>query len=131
MAECNETKFPFLSSINLHEFVNSPMVDITLYRKLVGSLLYLTHTRPDLSYVVSTVERHMHQTHNIHWNVAKIILQYVQGSKKFGVHYKASSSFQPGGFFDLDWDGDPIDRKSTSGFVFMFVEGPICWSSKK
>ena len=103
------------------------MVDITLYRKLVGSLLYLTHTRPDLSYVVSTVEKHMYQAHNIHWNVAKIILQYVQGSNKFGVHYKASSSFQPGGFFYLDWAGDPIDRKLTSGFVFMFVEGPIFW----
>ena len=62
------------------------MVDIPLYKKLVGNLLYLTHTRPDLSYVVSDVERHMHQPHEIYCNAAKIILQYVQGTKKFGVH---------------------------------------------
>ena len=50
MAECKATKSPFLSGIKLFEFGNSPLVDITLYRKLVGNLLYLTHTRPDLSY---------------------------------------------------------------------------------
>ena len=60
MAECKAAKSPFLSSIKMHEFGNSPMVDITLYRKLVGSLLYLTHTRLDLYYAVSVVEIHMH-----------------------------------------------------------------------
>ena len=113
MAECKASKSPFLSGIKMHEFGNSPMVDITLYRKLVGSFLYLTHTRPDLSYVVSVVARHMHRPHEIHWNSTKIILQYVQGTKKFGVHYTASSSLQLVGFSDSDWAGDPIDRKST------------------
>ena len=77
MAECKEAKYAFLSGIKMNEFGNSPLVDITLYRKLVGSLLYLTHTRPNLSYTVSDVERHMHQTHEIHWKDAKIIIQYV------------------------------------------------------
>ena len=130
MAECKASKSPFLSGIKLHEFGNSPMVDITLYRKLVGSLLYLTDTRPDLSYVVSVVARHMHQPHELHWKAAKIILQYVQGTKKFGVHYTVGSSLQLAEFSDSDWADDPIDRKSTSGFVFMFAEGPICWSIK-
>ena len=74
MDECKASNSPFLSSIKLHEFGNSPMVDITLYRKLVGNLLYLTHTRPDLSYAVSAIERHMHQPHEIHLKAAKIIL---------------------------------------------------------
>ena len=56
MAECKESKSPFLSGIKLHEFGNSPLVDFTLYKKLLGILLYLTHTRPDLSYVVSVVD---------------------------------------------------------------------------
>ena len=131
MAECKETKSPFLSGIKLHEFGNSPMVDITLYRKLVGSLLYLTHTRTYLSYVVSVVARHMHQPHELHWKAAKRILQYVQGTNKFRVHYIASSSLQLAGFSDSDWAGDPIEKKSTSVFVFMFAEDPILWSSKK
>ena len=131
MAECKASKSPFLSGIKMHEFGNSPMVDITLYMQLVSNLLYLTHTRPDLSYDVSVVERHMHQPHELHWRAAKIILQYVQGTKKFEVQYIASSSLQLAVFSDSDWGGDPIDRKSTSGFVFMFAEGPIFWSSKK
>ena len=61
MAVCKATKSPFLSGIKMHEFGNSPLVDITLYRKLVGSLLYLTHTRPYLYYDVSDVARNMHQ----------------------------------------------------------------------
>ena len=60
MAECNACKYPFISIIKIYEFGNSPLVDFTLYRKLVGSLLYLTHTRPNLSYAISSIERHMH-----------------------------------------------------------------------
>ena len=71
---CKAAKCPFLSGIKLGEFDNSPLVDCTLYRQLVGSLLYLTHTRPNLSYVVSVVAIHMHYTHELHWKESKIIL---------------------------------------------------------
>ena len=97
----------------------------------MGSLLYLTHTRPYLYHAVSVVERNMHHSNELQWRDEKIILQYVQGTKKFRVHYKASSSLQLAGFSDSDWAGDPTDRKSTSGFVFMFAEGPIFGSIKK
>ena len=112
MDNCKASESPFLSGIKLHEFGNSPMVDITLYRKLVGNLLYLTHTRPNFSYVVSAVARHMHHPHEIHWKAAKIILQHVQGTKKLGVHYTTSSSLQLAGFSDSDWVGDPTNGKS-------------------
>ena len=125
MDECKEAKSPFLSSIKMHEFDNSPLVDITLYGKLVGNFLYLTRTRPDLSYAVSFVARHMHQTHEINWREGKKNLQYVQGTKNFGMHYLASSSLQLAVFSDLDWAGDPTDGKSTSGFVFIISEGHI------
>ena len=69
----------------------------------------------------------MHQPHYLHWREEKIILQYVQGTKNFGVHYTTSFSLQLAGFFDLDWDGDPTDRNSNSSFLFMFSEGPIFW----
>ena len=60
MAECKAEKSPFLSGIKMHEFDNSPLVDITFYRKLVGNLLYVTHTIPDLYYAISVVEINMH-----------------------------------------------------------------------
>ena len=84
MAKCKESKSPFLFGIKLHEFDNSPLVDFTLYRQVVGSFLYLTHIRPDLSYDVSVVARHMHQPHELHWKAVKRILQYVQGTKNSG-----------------------------------------------
>ena len=59
MDECNETKYPFLSCIKLGEFGDSPLVDCSLYRCLVRSLLYLTHLRPDLEYVVGDVAIYM------------------------------------------------------------------------
>ena len=67
----------------------------------------------------------MKQPHEVHWNASKNILQYVQGTKSFGVQYVVSSSLQLDGFSYSDWAGDPTNRKSTSCFVFMLFEGPI------
>ena len=113
IAECKASKFPFLSGIKLGEIGDSPLVDSSLYRQLVGSLLYITHSRTDLAYVLSVVARYMQKPHYIHWKESNRILQYVQGTKNFGVHYVASSPLELVGFFDSDWDGDPNDRNST------------------
>ena len=73
----------------------------------------------------------MYQPHEIHWKVAKRILNFVQGARTHGIFYKAKSDLDLIGFTDSDWAGDSTDIKSTSGYVFMLVEGPISWSSKK
>jgi hypothetical protein len=109
----------------------TPLVDNTLYRKLVGSLLYLTHSRPDLSYAVGIVSRFMQEPHELHWKAAKCILRYVQGTITFGIHYAIESTLDLIGFTDSDWAGDSIDRKSTSGYSLSLGSRPICWSSKK
>ena len=59
MADCKASKFRYLSCIKLGEFGESPFVDSSLYKQLVGSLLYLTHSRPYLEYDVGVVERYM------------------------------------------------------------------------
>ena len=120
MAKCKESKSPFLSSIKMHEFGNSPLVDITLYMQLVDNLLYLTHTRFDLSYAISVVEIHMHQPHELHWKDAKIIIHYVQGTKNFGVHYSARASLQLAGFSDLDWMEIPL-RENKIQVLYLFL----------
>ena len=74
MEDCKLAPSSFQSRVKLSATCTSPEVDATLYRQLVGSLLYLTHSRPDLSFVISHVSRYMKTPHEIHWKVAKRIL---------------------------------------------------------
>ena len=73
----------------------------------------------------------MDRPHEIHWRVAKSILNFVQGTQTHGIFYKAKFDLDLIGFTDSDWVGDKTDRKPTSGYVFMLSEGPISYSSKK
>ena len=106
------SKTPFLSGVKLEEAGSSPMVNNTLYRQLISCLLYLTHTQPDISYAVSVASRYMDQPHDIHWRVAKRILNFFQGTRTHGIFYKEKYDIDLIGF--TDWVGDNIDRKSTS-----------------
>eukprot|EP00253_Pinus_taeda_P036179 PITA_36179 len=74
MTDCKLAPTPFLSGFHLEDGGDTPLVDSTLYRQLVGSLLYLIHSRPDLSYAVGEVSRYMEAPHELHWNAAKRIL---------------------------------------------------------
>ena len=131
MRDCKTSKTPFLSWVKLEEADSSPMVNNTLYRRLIGCLLYLKHNQPDISYAVSVASIYMDQPHEIHWRAAKRILNFVQGTRTHGIFYKAKSDLDLIGFTDSDWAGDSIDRISTLGYVFMLAKGPISYSSKK
>ena len=89
-------------------------MDYTIYRQLIGNLLYLTHSRPDICYAMNAVSRYMQQPHDLHWKVAKMILQYIQGTRTYGIHYVADSELELVGYTDFDWTGDSIDWMSTS-----------------
>ena len=71
MDKFKETKCPFLSGVKLGDFGSFLLGDNSLYRKLVGSLLYLTHSRPDLAYELGVIEIYMKYPHDIHWKDAK------------------------------------------------------------
>ena len=77
-----------------------------MYRQLVRCLLYLTHTRPDISYAVSVKSRHMEHPHDIHWMSAKRTFHFVQGTKTHGIHYVPKYDLELVGFTDSDWVGD-------------------------
>ena len=66
MVECKATPFPFLSGISLEEGKSTPPMDYTIYRELIGSLLYLTHSQPDICYAMNVVSRYMQQPHDLH-----------------------------------------------------------------
>ena len=125
MSDCKPTPTPFLSGVKLEAKCTTPLVDATLYRQLVGSLIYLTHTRPDLAFAVGMVSRFMQEPHELHWKAAKCILHYIKGTHTHGIHYAAGTGLQLVGYTDSDYAGDLDSRKSTSGYIFNLGSGQV------
>ena len=106
-------------------------MDSTIYRQLIGSLLYLKHLRPEICYAMNSVSMYMKKPHEIHCRVSNRILQYIQGTRSYDIHYAADSELDLVDFIDSNGAGDNIDRKSNVRYVFMFGSGLILWSIKK
>ena len=106
-------------------------MDPMLFKRLVGSLMYLTATRPDIMYGVSLISRFMESQKDSHWQAGKRILRYVIGTKDLGIMYSTSKKFKLIGYTDSDNGGNIDDRKSTSGYAFYFGTGVVSWASKK
>ncbi|XP_040955149.1 receptor-like protein 9DC3 [Gossypium hirsutum] len=115
----------------LSSFGNKEKVDEREYRSLIGCLLYLTVTRPDLMHSVSLLSHFMHSCNTSHLKAAKRILRYVKGTLKFGVMLKSGSKLKLTGYSDSDWGGSIDDIRSTSGYLFSLGSGAFCLSSKK
>jgi hypothetical protein len=101
------------------------------YQRLVGKLIYLSHTRPDIAYAVSIVSQFMHCPSKDHMDAVIRILRYLKSSPGKGLMFSKNGHLKVEGYTDADWAGNISDRKSTSGY-FMFVGGNlVTWRSKK
>ncbi|XP_063938735.1 uncharacterized mitochondrial protein AtMg00810-like [Daucus carota subsp. sativus] len=103
----------------------------TLYRQLVGSLIYLTVTRPDIAHAVHIVSQFMAAPRTPHFTAVLHILRYVKGTIFHGLHYSFDSPLELHAYSDADWGGDPTTRCSTTGFCFFLGDSLISWRSKK
>ena len=131
MYGCKPVATPLVTNEKLQKKDGAPEADASRYRSLIGSLLYLTATRPDIMYAVSLLSRFMQSPSQIHFGVGKRILRYLQGTKEFGIWYKTMTSSRLLGYTDSDWAGSVDDMKSTSGFAFSLGSGIFSWASKK
>jgi hypothetical protein len=131
MKECNPAETPIPLGTKLSKKDEGPTVDPTLYKILVGSLLYLIATKPDIMYVASLVFRFMESPKNSHRKMVKQIMRYVAGTLKFGLWYTKSDSNQLSGYTDSDFAGSLDDRKSTSEHVLHLGMNLNSWTSKK
>lgn len=98
---------------------------------MVGKLIFLTHTRPDISYAVSILSRFMTKPLAIHAQAVKHLYRYLRGTTNLALQYQRGGENRLCGFTDSDWAGDTLDRKSTTGYVFMLGNSPITWNSRK
>ncbi|KAL5804478.1 hypothetical protein ACOSQ3_031278 [Xanthoceras sorbifolium] len=101
------------------------------YQRLVGKLIYLSHTRPDIAYAVSVVSQFMHAPTESHMDAVLRILRYLKGAPGRGLMFSKNEHLDIEGYTDADWAGNASDRRSTSGY-FTFVGGNlVTWRSKK
>ena len=105
--------------------------DSTIFRRLVGSFMYLTTTRPDIMYGVGLIYRFMESPKNSHWQARKRILIHISETMNDGILYSTLDDFQLVGYIDSDFVGNIEDRRSTSGYAFHLGTGVVAWASKK
>ena len=91
----------------------------SLYKRLVGSLVYLTVTHLDISYTVHQVSQYLFAPRSTHYAALLRILRYLKGTLFHGLFYSAQSPLVLCAFSDADWAGDPTDRRSATGYCFL------------
>jgi len=131
MERCKPVATPLVANEKLSQIQSDPKVDGSVYRSLIGSLLYLTTTRPDLMFSTSLLSRFMQSPSQIHYTAAKRVLRYIKGTSDYGIWYVKKMDGKLQGYAYSDWAGSVDDSKSTSGYVFSFGNGIFSWKSKK
>ncbi|XP_020211788.1 uncharacterized protein LOC109796531 [Cajanus cajan] len=119
------------STIKLHSASGPAYADLTGYRRMIGKLVYLTHTRPDLSYAVSHLSQFLDKPTVAHYNAAIRVLKYLKNEPGKGVFFPASSSDKVQGFSDSNWASCVDTRRSVTGYCFFIGDSLICWKSKR
>jgi hypothetical protein len=131
MTNSNAVCSPIVTGTKLSKHDKGNEVDPTQFKQIVGSLMYLTATRPDLMFAVNMIARYMEHPVEPHLMAAKRIFRYIKGTLELGIWYRKGEVAELIAYSDSDYGGDVDDRKSTSGYVFMLGSGAIVWSSRK
>ncbi|XP_021757500.1 uncharacterized protein LOC110722542 [Chenopodium quinoa] len=105
--------------------------DPSLYQRLLGRLIYLTITRPDIAFSVQILAQFMHQPTIVHLQDAKRLLRYLVGTISQGILLASSSAATLTTYCDSDWAGCPMTRRSTTGYCIFLGDSPISWKVKK
>ncbi|KAK0594086.1 hypothetical protein LWI29_016031, partial [Acer saccharum] len=122
---------PMSTTLKLSKDASGKSVEQTLYRGMIGSLLYLTASRPDISFSVGVCARYQADPKESHLSCVKRIIRYVNGTSNYGIWYSFDTNASLVGFSDADWAGNCDDRKSTSGGCFFLGNNLVSWFCKK
>ncbi|XP_022158866.1 uncharacterized protein LOC111025329 [Momordica charantia] len=106
-----------------------PLSDFSLYRTIVGSLVYLIVTRPNITHVVHVVSQFVTAPTTVHWAAVLRILRYLRGTQFQSLLFPSTSSLDLHAYSDADWADDLTDRKSTTGFCTFLGDSLISWKN--
>ena len=130
MMHCKPAKTPLPTNFK-DETSGIQLENASEYQRLVGKLIYLTITRPDIAYAVSFVSQFMHSPSSHHLQLVKRIIRYLKSSISTGIFMQNNGHFTIEGYTDSDWAGNVLDRKSTTGYCTLVGGNLVTWKSKK
>jgi len=113
---------PMSTSVKISSDLAGKSVDPSLYKSMIGSLMYLTASRPDIVFSVGVCARFQANPKESHLTAVKRIIRYVNDTLLYGIWYSRETNLVVAGYFDADWAGNADDRKSTSGGCFLCGE---------
>ena len=131
LESASSVRTPMSPNVKLIVDLLGKSVDSSLYRSMIGSFLYLTASKPDISYSVGMCTRYQANLKQSHMTALKRVIKYVKITAGFGVWYIKDTNDILAGYSDVDWAGNADDRKSTPGGCFYVGNNLVSWMSKK
>ncbi|KAJ9535546.1 hypothetical protein OSB04_un001319 [Centaurea solstitialis] len=124
-------KTPMSPSCALDSDPDGKAVDVTTYRGMIGSLMYLTASRPDIMFSTCLCARYQSKPKESHLKAVKRIFRYLKGTVNLGLWYPKGSGYELTGYTDADHGGCKLDRKSTTGHIQFLGDKLVSWASNK
>lgn len=124
---CKPADTPIEPNVKLQPVKTKKVQNREQYQRLVGRLIYLSHTRPDIAFAVSMVSQFMHSPGSQHFDAVYRILRYLKGTPGKGLIFKKYGHLQVEAYTDADWAGNVIDRRSTSGYCTFVGGNLVTW----
>jgi hypothetical protein len=131
MLECKAMNTPMETNLKLMVDTSLELVDATLYRHIIGSLMYLTNTRLDICFAVNTLSQYLVEPKHVHLVVAKHVMKYLKDTLDYGLYYIGDHEFKMYSYTDSDWARSASDKNSTLGCCFSLGSAMTSWQSKK
>ena len=131
MDEIKAINTPMGTNGSLDSDASGNMVDQKMYRSMIGSLLYVTISRPDVMFSVCMCAKFQTSPRESHLKATKIILRYLKHTQNVGLLYPEGAIFELIGYLDFDYAGCKVEGKSTSGTCQLLERSLVSWSSNK
>ncbi|XP_057999369.1 uncharacterized mitochondrial protein AtMg00810-like [Hevea brasiliensis] len=128
---CKPAKTPLAQNHKLALAESDDVDDPAQYRRLVGRLIYLIITQPELSYCVHILAQFIQQPKKAHWEAAARVVHYLKGNPGQGILLHANCDLKLSAYCDSDWASCPLTRRSLTGYFVLLGESLISWKTKK
>ncbi|XP_071694977.1 secreted RxLR effector protein 161-like [Rutidosis leptorrhynchoides] len=131
MIDCKPAETPMIPNQKLFMEDNVELLDKGQYQRIAGKLIYLAHTRTDITHAVGVVSQFMHQPHVHHLEAAMRIIRYLNKAPGHGNVFRRNGHLETQIYTDASWVGEKVNRRSTLGFFTMIEGNLLSWRSKK